>query len=313
MLWNLADPLFSTPFIEQLAYFPFAIGWLAAALGAISVASSLFGGGGKKQGTAKPFAPKGTNVGGIISGVAGALSGGGGGGGGGFWGKIGSFLKSDGGAQIVSTGIGAVSSLMGADDVDRDLRKPYGGQIANRTAQAMSPILMGAINKSMMRGFADNSARLNFDFSGITRKTAPGILLGMGGVGSQKYEFGGGRTFTGLGKYEPYGSGPGTYGTSTTTPTNGDTTKKTTDTRWDLPEYGDDMEGLGAMSSSSGFGESGGTMPGRQAQMSLRGMGGGRESGGSTMNEYRQVKRMRDQVARDGKLIRGSGMPGGNE
>lgn len=212
-------------------------------------------------------------------------------------------------ATLAAGVIGGIGSAVGQPDGPTP-RKSF-GHITNNWASFLGNQMKSQFLASANRGFASDAARLNWKMPDVTRRVGPGILAWSGTSGGRAgFQFGGGGNYTGLGEYKPYGSGLGTYGT---TAENGTTTKTTTDTRWDIPEYDGDLEMGGAMSSSSGFGHSGGTMPGRQSQMSLRGMEGGRESGSSRMNEFRRVKRMRDQIMTEGKLHRGAGPPAGNE
>ena len=257
MLWNLADPFFSIPFIEQLGYFPFAVGFISAVIGAITKVTAFLG-------------------------------------------------QNKWVGDAVGLGIGALGNKLAGPD--RTIMKPYAGELALKQAKKVDTALWGQFDLSVLRGYADDSARVNWKMPELTRRASANAFGGP--------QLGGGRNYTGLGTYEPYGSGLGSYGNLAESKKkkngngNGNGDNKTT---WDLSEDDDGLEMNGAMSSSSGFGQSGGTMPGRHGQMEIRGMGGGRESGSSRMHEYRKIARVRDQVARDGFLARGSAVPGGNE
>ena len=212
-------------------------------------------------------------------------------------------------ATVASAGIGALGAWLGGGD--DNARKPYGGQLAARTATWLGPQMRSQLENSMKRGFASDAARLNWKMPEFTRKSGPGILAWSGTSGGRAgFQFGGGRNFSGLGSYEPYGSGEGTYANL------GDTKTTPWVPPWrrgnrDVDEFIDEN-----------LTEDQEAHPGRQMQIGLRRGGGGsqgsmmRGTGAEQqgrMNEYRQVLRMRDSIASQGRLVRGAPKPGGGE
>lgn len=186
------------------------------------------------------------------------------------------------------------------------VRGPYGGNIASNTANWMNPIFKQQLTDSMARGFADNSARLNWSMPEITRRVGPGILAWSGTSGGRAgFQFGGGGNYTGIGKYDSYGSGAGTYGESLFGGGGGKTSTWTPPWRRDNQTLDDTL--------GDDLTEDQAAHPGRQMQTGLydRQQAGGGPQG--KMNEYRSVLKMRDSLASMGRLIRGSGMPGGGE
>jgi hypothetical protein len=201
---------------------------------------------------------------------------------------------------VATAAIGALGSWLGGSSEGTE-RRGF-GPITRQTANKLGPALWGQFDQAKLRGFASDAARINFLMPEYTRPTRQGF----GGLGS----FGGGRNYSGLGKYEPYGSGAGTYGnTSKTQNWVPPWRKGSGDGRFD-DDLGDYLT------------EDQAAHPGRQMQIGLRRGGGGsqgsmmRGTGAEQqgrMNEYRQVLRMRDSIASQGRLVRGAPKPGGGE